>query len=633
LPKEDHQVVITADVHPKAPPPTSNLAAYARGFAERAPHTAWLLGAGASADASVPTASQFVDQLLARRYCTEHQVLPEALRSDSRWRERVRAAYDGVGGLPRFHDPAFYSELFVHTFQDRDARARFVLDQCRGRTPHVGQHILAGLVAAKQAPLLITTNFDTLLEDAINPMMQGSDQHLTTLFPESADMARFTAAIDAQPLLLKIHGTMGAVTLSNTTDELAEHDKELRDAVVSRLSRFGLIVVGYSGRDPVVMQMLDSVLDNANPYPSGFTWVSRPEDDLPDSVTSLLDRARGKGIEPVYHLIASSMVDLMTHVECAVELPADLRTKIAANRPRPLRTPAAAPGGPTSPYPQLRIAALPILALPTTARLLTDPRNTPIRETRSALRTAHAHGMVARRRGGQLVAFGNDTELQAALNPLGINVTGETVTIGEDPDGADRPDSADAGIYSELLARALGRTHGVGEVLRSNHRHQLRVRESAGGTSSLPPALRGLREQVGTLTGSISGPHGSTLPWAEALTIGLDWRDGQCWLLFAPDIWLRQNLVNPPTNMDDSAQHARATRLGGEFVRDRLAGRYNNKTTAILTAWLTLLIAGADGDQRTVHAFQLADRPGVEATFSFGVRPLTSQRLLDVRNG
>jgi hypothetical protein len=41
---------------------------FARGFALRAKQTAWLLGAGASADAGVPTAGQLIDELLAVLY-------------------------------------------------------------------------------------------------------------------------------------------------------------------------------------------------------------------------------------------------------------------------------------------------------------------------------------------------------------------------------------------------------------------------------------------------------------------------------------------------------------------------------------------------------------------------------------
>ena len=144
---------------------------FARGFALRVPQTAWLLGAGASADAGVPTAGQLIDELLAILYCSENAIRRADLMRDPRWQERVRLFYDGRHGLPPLAENAFYSAVFEKVYPDRDARARFVLDQLAGRRPHQGQHLLAALVAAGLTPVLITTNFDRLLEDAIRPAL------------------------------------------------------------------------------------------------------------------------------------------------------------------------------------------------------------------------------------------------------------------------------------------------------------------------------------------------------------------------------------------------------------------------------------------------------------------------------
>jgi hypothetical protein len=53
--------------------PTPNgLRAFVRAFPLRARQTAWLLGAGASADAGVPTAGQLIDELLLILFCDEN---------------------------------------------------------------------------------------------------------------------------------------------------------------------------------------------------------------------------------------------------------------------------------------------------------------------------------------------------------------------------------------------------------------------------------------------------------------------------------------------------------------------------------------------------------------------------------
>ena len=78
---------------------------FARGFALRAAQTAWLLGAGASADAGVPTAGQLIDELLAILYCSENGIRHADLTRDPRWQQRVRGFYDGRYGLPAWPMP------------------------------------------------------------------------------------------------------------------------------------------------------------------------------------------------------------------------------------------------------------------------------------------------------------------------------------------------------------------------------------------------------------------------------------------------------------------------------------------------------------------------------------------------
>jgi NAD-dependent SIR2 family protein deacetylase len=602
----------------------SSVRTFTRGFALRAPQTAWLLGAGASADAGVPTAGQLIDKLLATLYGSENGLPRHALDADPRWRDRVRNFYDGTNGLPPVKDNAFYSAIFERVYPDRDARARFVDEQLRDHMPHLGHHQLAALVAAGLAPVLLTTNFDTLLEDAIRPMLPASER-LAFLEPESASRAPFTLATDARPLLLKIHGDLGAVTVKNTTAELMTHDEQLRDAALNLLGRYGLIVVGYSGRDPAVMGMFREVLQLPNPYPAGLTWVRRPEDTLSDEVADLLAAARAAGVEPVHEVEAAGMLELMAEVERAVTLPAPIREKLAEHRPVLLRHAAPPPSGPVGEYPQLRLAALPILDLPAEARLLEAPGSVPLQVLRQALRQHRVRAVLARQPGGQLAAFGDDAGLRDALSEHGVRVTPDTLPLAIS--GTREPDSLVIGLVAEALARGLGRTRGITEVLRSGQRHQLRARDPRPDRPDDTAALVPLRNIVDDVTGTLTGPGRAKLPWAEAVTLSVEWHDGGWWLLFAPDIWLRPAFTEMPAGHTEEQAKAEARRLGAEFVRNRVAGRYNRATGALLGGWLRLLTGGATGDQRTVHTFALGPGRGMDATFVFGIHPLVSPRL------
>ena len=443
---------------------------FARGFALRASQTAWLVGAGASADAGVPTASQLIDELLAVLYCSENGIRRSDLERDPRWQNLVRTFYDGRHGLPPIADSDFYSAIFEKVYPERDARARFVMAQLDGRRPHPGQHMLAALVAAGMAPVVITPNFETLVEDAVRPALDSATGgRFTILDPESSTRVPFAMATDARPLLIKIHGDLGTVTLKNTSQELAAQDKALRAATLSLLGRYGLIVVGYSGRDPAVMEMLCDVLEQPTPYPGGLTWVHRPEDSLSDEVRGFLAAARAAGVEPVHEVEVSGMMELMAEIERAVTLPTRVAEHLALHRPTPLRYPAPPPTGAVRDDPHIRLAALPLLSIPEQARLLKGPTGTGLNVLRQALRTGGARAVVCRRAGGQLVAFGDDNRLDSALAVHGVRVSSDIVPLGPGKDN-EEPDSTDLGLIAEALAKALGRTRGITEILRSGQR-------------------------------------------------------------------------------------------------------------------------------------------------------------------
>jgi hypothetical protein len=333
-------------------------------------------------------------------------------------------------------------------------------------------------------------------------------------------------------------------------------------------------------------------------------------------------------VEPVHEVEASGMMELMGEIERAVDLPPAVAACLAVHRPVPLRYPAPQPSGPVGDYPQVRLAALPLLSVPAEARLLEDPAGLPLGTLRQALRVGRTRAVLAHRVGGQLVAFGDDAGLAEALTGHGVRVTGAAVPIGPDKDG-EEPSSTDMGLIAEALARALGRTRGITEVLRSGQRHLLRARDEDPRRPDDTAALAGLRTAVGgPVTGHLAGPGGARLPWAEAVSLAVDWRDGTWRLLFAPEIWVRPDFTDPPPGLSPAAARGAAARLGGEFARGRLARRYNSATGELLAAWVRLLtVGGAAAGTRTVYAFGLPEGAGVDAAFTLGTRPLVSRPL------
>ena len=117
--------------------------------------------------------------------------------------------------------------------------------------------------------------------------------------------------------------------LKNTARELQTQDEQLRRVLVNALTRFGLVVVGYSGRDESIMGTLDEAADCPGAFPSGLWWVARPGSSLLPRVVSLLDRAAASGIE-VHVVYSENFDELAGDLEREVELSDSLSQHIRA---------------------------------------------------------------------------------------------------------------------------------------------------------------------------------------------------------------------------------------------------------------------------------------------------------------
>ena len=90
---------------------------FARSFGQRTHRLAWLLGAGASASAGVPTAKDMIADFRARLFCARTKIRrSEVDVSDPIWEERITAFFDDAHGFPPAGDPGEYSAYFEAAF-------------------------------------------------------------------------------------------------------------------------------------------------------------------------------------------------------------------------------------------------------------------------------------------------------------------------------------------------------------------------------------------------------------------------------------------------------------------------------------------------------------------------------------
>ena len=120
---------------------------------------------------------------------------------------------------------------------------------------------------------------------------------LTTVTLDAPELAEQTIAAERWPLEVKLHGDFRSRRLKNTNDELRHQDNRLRQVFTDTCRRFGLVVVGYSGRDDSIMDALEDPLSRSGAFPNGLFWLHRESDTILPRVERFLERARDASVE------------------------------------------------------------------------------------------------------------------------------------------------------------------------------------------------------------------------------------------------------------------------------------------------------------------------------------------------
>ena len=165
-----------------------------------------------------------------------------------------------------------------------------------GAKPSFGHLALATLMRAGRTRLVWTTNFDTLIADACAKVYDTTGA-LTTVDLDAPSLVLPTIREGRWLVEVKLHGDFRSQSLKNTTTELRNQDSRLRQMLVDSCQRFGLVVMGYSGRDDFVMDVLEEAVSTPDAFPAGLFWFYRGEDAPFDRVTRLFSQARNAQVE------------------------------------------------------------------------------------------------------------------------------------------------------------------------------------------------------------------------------------------------------------------------------------------------------------------------------------------------
>jgi hypothetical protein len=215
---------------------------------------AFFLGSGISQEAGVPTGQQVFWQAAGELHRLERET--EDTPDEEGLQEWLKETDREQLG---------YSDLLELIAPAPANRRDYLAKHFEGREPGKAHQQLAGLAAQGAIKVFVTTNFDRLLEHALQA--RGIEPVLIT---SAGDLASAPRREHAGCYVLKPHGDYLQETIRNTPSELERLEPEIANELREIFERFGVVVLGYSGSDAAIAELMSM---RRSRY--GLYWVAR----------------------------------------------------------------------------------------------------------------------------------------------------------------------------------------------------------------------------------------------------------------------------------------------------------------------------------------------------------------------
>ena len=563
-----------------------SLSEFVKFFPLRASGLMWLFGAGSSVSAGVPSAYDLTWDFKRRIYCAE-QAYPLHLfnnLTDSGIREQIQNYFDTQGNCPPFDSSEEYSFYFERAFSSPRDRSEYIAKQTSGMQLTYGHKVMGILMKYGHLNLIFTTNFDKAFENIASSQFQKLESWYAADLDSGDNGIKFFQT-GKRPLIVKLHGDYFSDKIKNTTDELQTQDKKLRDILSISLDTNGLCVMGYSGRDKSIMDVLRESVKKSSSFSNGLFWFTRAGSEPLKNVIDLIDaaKANGKQAEIVeIETFDTAWADLIKGFD---NIPQEDYESLNQHYHRISNQPLPDAG---RKYPLLRLNAIPILDYPATARLYKcNAGNT--KDIKEHITKSGTPILAIRKQAG-IVGFGADKDFKMAFEDYGDYDT-DLFQITEKDLMYD--DSAMKGLITSSLLKALV----DGKPLRSSKRREKHLL-FPDPKKLTDPMFNPLKTVLTTISGVV--PR-SRLTWVVALEINIQY------------VLSKPLLVLTPTIIASKASERSESKLVAPFVKEFTARWYNQKYDAILNGWLSVLFGTSK--EITITAYQ---RPigGINASFT-----------------
>lgn len=540
---------------------TIQLSDFVKFYPLRAKGLAWFFGAGSSFSAGVPTAGDFIWDFKRKIYCAE-QSLPLNLYKnlgDIGITSQIQNYFDSQSECPPATSPEEYSYYFERAYPSSSDRSRYIIEQTRGMELSFGHKALGVLIKNHYLKLIFTTNFDKAFENVVNQNLSQLENWFCGDLDNAHSALRYFQSGN-RPLILKLHGDFFSERIKNTTEELKEQDSILKNILSLSLDTNGLCVMGYSGRDVSIMQVLKEKVLKENTFPNGLYWFIRSgSQPLPD-VVDLINTARESG--KMANLVEIDTFDSAWSniIKGFDNLPTKDTDQLSQSY---LRGPSSSIPKKGTKYPLIRLNGIPIIKYPATARLYKcDAGDT---KTIKVLIEESQLPLIAIRKKAGIVGFGSDENFNKVFGKYGDHEL-DLYQITEKDIIYD--DSVMKGLLTNAISAALVNGKPLRYTKRSN-RYIIFIDPKKLSS----PILGSLKKTFGTVSDFIPN---TKLIWVVGLEINIQYALSTPLLLLAPTLIVSKGMIKAENS------------LVAPFIKEFTARWYNQKYDEILNSWLEI---------------------------------------------
>jgi NAD-dependent SIR2 family protein deacetylase len=239
-----------------------------------------LLGAGVSIPSGTPGAWEVVRGLITK--AARASIGGTEPEDPEAWYETNRGkkpTYQGV------------LEEFAPTPEERQRllRPHFDPQENGGRRPTAAHRAIAKLVKTRNIRVILTLNFDRLMEDALSE----EGVHPTVIETPSKLGVSLSPLHTLDCVVVHLHGDyLSPLAMLNTNSELESYDTQLQKFLREILTNYGLIIAGWSAAyDPALKSLIE------RHYPGRYTPTWIEPFDLSSQATDLIGQLKATRIE------------------------------------------------------------------------------------------------------------------------------------------------------------------------------------------------------------------------------------------------------------------------------------------------------------------------------------------------